>query len=430
MLNKSLNFIGKLGSLWGDTLLTLLLLSCFILFLGVKSWSNTCFFLLLLPSLYYIKRSYSYTLQSREKVQLLFIFFAFALPIIATFISQLSRQDWLFRSYDSPSRFLFSILIFFYFTYKRINFSFLLGLTAPLALFITIGNIYFHPEVLLKWPGRLATSFVDPNTFGTYSLVLTSFCLFHLDTSFKTSKLWFFYQLTGFLVGLLLIIGSGTRGSWLAIPAVAFIWLFFNRNKINSSFIYIAITTLIISIVGSSIFFPQTIERFLSGINEISHWLDNTALDSSTGLRLSIWKISWQLFIHQPFFGYGNQGYVSFLNEPWFSSTATTAAKQIMICCGPHNELISSTLRAGLLGGFSVLGLFLIPSFLFVKNAFSQIPEIARASQIGLAFIACVAISSISMEVFHLKYTATFYGLMLAGLTAQIFSHKIELQSY
>jgi len=426
MLNKSLNLIGKPGSLWGDNLLTLILLSSFIFFLGVKGWTNKCFFALLLPSLYYIKQTYTYTFQSRERTLLIFIFLALALPLISIVINQLGRQDWLLRSYDGPSRFLFSIFIFLYFTYKRINFSHLIGLTAPLAIFFTAGSIYLHPEVLKLWPGRYATTFVDPNTFGTYSVVLTSFCLFHLDASFKSSKSWFFYQLIGFLVGIFLILGSGTRGSWLAIPFIAFIWLFFNRKKISSSFIYFSITILIITIASASIFFPQSIQRFLSGFNEIAHWLDNTEINSSTGLRLSIWKISWQLFLREPFFGYGNQGYVSFLNEPWFSSTASSEAKQIMICCGPHNELLSSTLRAGLLGAFSVLSLFLIPSFLFIKNAFCQKAEVARASQIGLAFIACVAISSISMEVFHLKYTATFYGIMMAGLSAQIFSHKIE----
>ncbi len=426
MLNKTLNLIDRPGNILEHILVSFLLLSSIIFFLSIQGWTNRCFFVLLIPSLFYIKRSYAYTFQSQEKSLLLLVFLSLSLPTIAIFISQLVRQDWAFKSYDGPSRFLFSILIFLFFTFKRINFSHLIGLASPLTLFFTAGSIYLHPEVLDAWPGRFATSFVHPNTFGTYSVVFTSFCLFHIDVSFKTSKSWFFYQLMGFSVGLFLILGSGTRGSWLSIPAIGIIWLLFNYRKITRPFIYLAIFTLTISCIGSAVFFPQTIERLISGFNEITHWLDNSEVDSSTGVRLSIWKISWQLFLQQPLFGYGNQGFVSYSNDPSINLSASSLAKQTMICCGPHNELISNTLRSGLLGSLSIVSIFSIPFFLFSKNAFINNPEVARASQIGLAFIACVAISSISMEVFHLKYTSTFYGLIIAGLSSQIFSHKIE----
>nr|WP_281066824.1 O-antigen ligase family protein [methane-oxidizing endosymbiont of Gigantopelta aegis] len=149
-------------------------------------------------------------------------------------------------------------------------------------------------------------------------------------------------------------------------------------------------------------------------------------MDTSTSVRFSMWKIAWQLFLHNPIFGYGDQGYTVFLDKPWFSSTASGFAKKTMACCGPHNELLANMLRSGILGGLSVLCLFFIPLVLFFRNAFDSNTRISEASRLGISYIITVMICSISIEVFNLKYTSTFYGLTIAGLFAQIFSEKIK----
>jgi O-antigen ligase len=322
------------------------------------------------------------------------------------------------------------MFILFFFIYKKINFAFLIGLTSPAALISTSLLIYLYPEATHPWGGRLSTFFVDPNALGAYSAVLTTFCLFHLDLSPKTSKLWLLYQLIGIIFGLYLVLGSLTRGSWLSIPFIIAIWLFFNYRKLSAKFYIIAITTLILLSILIHFVFPHLGQRFLSGFHEVNNWLNHTQLDSSTGLRLSIWEISWQLFLHQPFFGYGETGFVDFLNQPWLSSTGTSAAKSMLACCGVHNELLANMIRSGVFGAISSLSLFFVPLFIFIRYSHHQNTEISQPAQLGLAFLCCLGICSLSIEVLNLKYEYSFFSLIITGLVAQLVRKPCEIDKH
>lgn len=420
MTLKQLNLLGRPENKWLDSYLILVLLASILGFLSVKGATNTSLFLLLIPSIFYLKKSTTHIIQSNKLKIIWPILIALFLPILAIFLSQLGRQDWLMRAYDGPSRMLLSIPVLFFFIYKKVNFSFLLALASPITLWSIALSVFLHPEVVSKELGRYATTFVRPNSFGTYTTVLTSFCLFHLTPPSKSSKFWLLYQISGVLVGLMLVIGSGTRGSWLAIPFILSVWLLFNYRLIRTYLPWLLLLIIAVYFISSAGFFTYPGDRSSSGFHEIINWINHSDVDSPTGLRLSIWKISWQLFSHNPLFGYGNQGYVAFLNEPWFSSTASPAAKEMLACCGTHNELLANTLRSGITGTLSVLFLFLAPFTLFAINAKHLNTNIAKASQLGLAYITCITICSISIEVFHLKYLSSFYGLIIAGLTAQI----------
>ncbi len=422
MTLKQLNLLGRLDNKWLDSYLILVLFASILGFLSVKGMTNTCLFLLLIPSLFYIKKNTNYIIQSNRLRIIGPTVIALSLPVIAIFISQLGRQDWLMRAYDGPSRMLFSIPILFFLIYKKVNFSHLLALASPIALWIIALSLVLHPEIIANELGRYGTAFVRPNAFGTYTTVLTSFCLFNISSPSKSLIIWRLYQISGFLIGLALVIGSGTRGAWLAIPFILVIWLIYNFRALRYYLPWLLLLIIIFYFISSAGFFTYPGNRSSSGFYEIINWFNHSNVDSPTGLRLSIWKISWQLFLHNPLFGYGNKGYVAFLNEPWFSSTASAAAKGTLACCGTHNELLANTLRSGITGTLSILFLFIAPFSLFAKNARHLNPDIAKASQLGLAYITCLTICSISIEIFNLKYLSSFYGLIIAGLTAQIAS--------
>ena len=428
MFNTTLNYL-KTRDLSALNIVTSFLLAFGIVgFLSIRGSTNASLYLLLLISLFYVKKAVIFISQADGFKLISPILVTLSLPILAIFISQLGRQDWLFRAYDGPSRMLFAIPILFLLTYRKINFSYLIGIASPLALLTTAFTIYQHPEIVSRMNGRFATTFVDPTAFGPYAVILTGFCLFHLDVTFKSSKLWFSYQTIGIITGLFLITGSGTRGSWLAIPAIIGIWLLFNFRKLTLHFYLLSMLLLICFTIGISIYFPQASARFVSGFHEIMNWFNQSELDSPTGQRLSMWKISWQLFSHNPLFGYGDQGITVYLDKPWFSSTATPIAKTTIACCGPHNELIANALRSGITGICSTLALFIVPFVFFAKNARHYQAEIATASHLGLAYISCMVISSLSAEIFTLKFTSSFYAIVIAGLLGQILNTNLRIK--
>lgn len=401
-----------------QTLTEIVLLSAFGLLLTLRGWTNICFAILVLTAITYLTFRQKTGSVKNEK-NLWFIVFL-SLPVITLLLTQTIRHDFILRSYDAPIRLLLAIPLVFFFSSKKINIVNVLGFSIPFCLIATALAIYLHPEYIAQWSGRYATKFVDPNSFGNFSVILTSFCLFNLNNPLKINKSWMLYQLVGLITGVGLILGSGTRGSWLAIPLIITFWLITNRQYMSGKRIYIGVTVLAMMAVMAYMIFPSVSMRFLSIFNEIKGWLNHSVIDSSAGIRLTMWKMSWALFQHNPLLGYGDTGVRNFLNEPWVTSVSTSVAKQTIFCCGPHNEFLANLLRSGILGGISVLGLLIYPIYLFAPYLKSKNTQIVLAAQIGISYLMVMSVCSMSMEVFNLKYDSSFYALVIAGLVGQI----------
>jgi len=387
--------------------------------LVVKSLVNTALFILLLPFLFYIKKTWTFLHQTKQIKTIALTALILTLPIIAITVGQIGRQNWLINDFDGPFRIFLATPLLFLFIFKRINITRILYFAAPLLLLLTNISIYIYPEYY--WGARIATYFVDPNALGTYVTLFTAICLFQTDPSSKQYLPAQLYPLTGTILGIYLDLASGTRGSWLALFLVLILWLYFNRKKLKpASYLYLALA-FSLPILTLTYTHPELYDRFLSGIRETINWLNHTNLHSSPGYRLSIYQASWQLFLHQPLFGYGApEELAPFLDKPWVDSTATNTAKSLLTNAGAHNEFLANLLRSGVLGGLSTLGLFVIPSYIFIKNS----PTTNKAAQIGLAVILSLSVSSLTLEILNLKYECSLFAIIIAGLIAQIIHSK------
>ena len=196
-----------------------------------------------------------------------------------------------------------------------------------------------------SWAGRYASYFVDPLTFGGYALVIGFTCLFLLDIK-KDALLLSILKLLGFASGLFLSLGSGSRSGWMAIPFVLALWLLLNRkNKkliISASLIFVS--TLVITLFLNE----HLQQRFLSIFQEAHSWFTNQANKEagSGGMRLTMWKMSWVLFLESPLYGYGDPiGYKHLLDQPLLTSFAGPNALGA-ITLGPHHEIFGQMLRS------------------------------------------------------------------------------------
>jgi O-antigen ligase len=423
LLRSIFHKLGGRSKSWLDNYTYLILISSVVGYLSFRGWTNITLFLLLVPAAVEFKKSIISAKENHLIKKLNPIVITLALPFLTIAFSQALQQEFILKRYDGPSRILLSIPLLLYFTYKKIDFAKLLGFAAPISTLLLIPVVHSHPEVIAHWEGRFATAAVDPTAFGTYSLVLTAFCFFSMEIySINTNLKLLILQTSGLLAGLYLLLGSSTRGSWLAIPPLVILWLFLNRKMINARHLQLICLTFFIGLIMILHIHPNYLDRVFSGLYEISSWLEKSNTETSTGFRLTMWQISWELFKHNPFYGYGDNGFRELLNEPWITSIASPEAREIILFNGPHNEFLANLIRSGFMGGLSVLCLFFIPLDLFWRNR--NIPQTSKASHLGLSFITCLIICSISSEVLTLKYTNTFYGLIIASLTAQIFQSK------
>ena len=411
--------IKRPGKVWEDAFLMAGVSLFPLLYMTYRGWTNRWLVALFVLALVFsIIRWKLIKTELRDRFSQLLIL-TLASPFLAILLSQLLRNDININAYDGPLRFLLAGLIFLYLKHKRIDFLYLFQYIAPISLLIAVGVIFYNPETSNYWGGRYASYFVDPLTFGGYALVIGFTCLFLLnikkDTLFLSAL-----KLMSFACGLFLSIGSGSRSGWMAIPFVLALWVFINRkNKklvINASLI-------LISVFFITLFLNENLQqRILSIFQEIHAWFTNQANkeEGSGGMRLTMWRMSWVLFLESPLYGYGDPvGYKHLLEQPLLTSFAGPNALGA-ITLGPHHEIFGQMLRSGIFGLIAGLLLFFAPMTVFIQQLRRNSQNLA--AQVGLAFVLGLFICSLSIEVFNLKYTTSFYALMLACLGAQALS--------
>jgi O-antigen ligase len=137
-----------------------------------------------------------------------------------------------------------------------------------------------------------------------------------------------------------------------------------------------------------------------------------------------MWRIALRLFSRSPIYGYGDQGYLTLLqSDPEIISLGTSATR-VTMHSGPHNDVLAAMLQSGLFGFVSVLSLFLVPVLVFRKGIKSPVPHVRGASLLGLCLVIGLFFCSFGEQVLYLKFTSSFYGLMIAALSATVLSEE------
>lgn len=345
---------------------------------------------------------------------------ALASGFLAILISQLLRHELVFKPYDGPLRMLLSVPIFLLLLKKKVDFVQVFQYICPLSLLTLLLFVYSNPEQIQLTGGRYSTYFVAPNAFGTSTMLLAFLCLFSIDAVSKDGPLLRLLKYAGVVAGFYLEIKSQTRGAWIAEPVMLALWAVIHWKAKSKRELLISILISVLVAIGCYFFIDFFHARVDSIYYDISSWLNKSNINTSTGLRLSMWQISWVLFKQSPFFGYGDLGYQSQLLMPQIQSTFSQESIFEIMHFGPHNEYLANMVRSGAFGLIAVLLQFFVPAVIFIRGLNSLTQRIKSASAMGLCLVICVMISGLSIEVLTLKYTNSFYGLMIAALCATV----------
>lgn len=411
--------IKRPGKVWEDALLIAGVSLFPLLYMTYRGWTNRWLVALFILALVFSIFNWKLIKTELDDRFSKLLILTLASPFLAILLSQLLRNDININAYDGPLRFLLASLIFLYLKHKQVDFLYIIQYIAPISLLIAVGAIFYYPETSNYWGGRYASYFVDPLTFGGYALAIGFTCLFQLDVK-KDPHLLSVLKIIGFACGLFLSFGSGSRSGWIAIPFVFALWVFFNHKNKN---LIINISLILTLVLVTTLFLNEYLQqRTLSIFQEIFAWITNRTEkeQGSGGIRLNMWKISIILFLESPLYGYGSvENFKHLLNEPMIKNHISEIAIS-SIGNGPHNEILALMLRAGLFGLISGLLLFLASLYIFIKKLKANSKNIS--AQVGICFVLCISICSLSIEVFNLKYTTSFYALMLACLGAQALS--------
>ena len=403
-----------------------------VTFLTVRHGVHASLFALLLITAYQFWHAGIKNIQF-EYPRDFFILFIFSGLLLSVLISQIFRGAIHPAAFDGPSRILFAGVVFLLLKNLNIPYIRILGVAIPIALICIFTVIIFNP-LDPHWMGRYSMYFVDPNTLGSQTFILGLLSLLMISWSGKKSIVLIALQVLGGLLGLYVSIGSGSRGGWLTALFILLLILLLRLGDISHAgqsekqkmwlqTIAVCISIFFVSLVG--FYFSEKLStRIISSYFEIYNWFSGANLDTSAGTRLSMWKFGFQFANESLFFGYGEEkNMMQVLKDSPLSIVANETAINTMAITGPHSDILSKLLSAGLFGLGAYLSLLLVPFFIFWKQRNVQDFNVKQAARIGLFYITGVLIAGLSNEQLSLKYLCTFYGLMIAVLLAQVL-HK------
>ena len=346
----------------------------------------------------------------------------FSLPVAAIFLGQSGRQEYAWRDYDSPARFLLSVPILLVLFQHRCDMLKWLVYTIPAATFITVAAVMLNPNDVWEPQGNIRASrhFVDPIKFGSLSLTLGLCCFLSIDL-YERDKWWMrLYKGTGFIAGVYLSVLSGSRTGWMAIPLVLVLWLNLRMTRYRAA----AIISVLLLLGGTYLFSTTVQQRLdLAGQQILSYQWNAANPATSVGDRLSFLRMAVFLFMQKPWSGFGDQGFVEFINHPELNRYALQETQEQALRSGFHNEIAINMVRSGVWGLLSSSALFVLPAVLFIRSLKSASLQIKNIGMLALGYLVCTFISGLTIDVFNLKFMASFHALMFTCFISSLLVH-------
>jgi len=286
-----------------------------------------------------------------------------------------------------------------------------------------IWTLFFRVNWPTFWgPEGITTFFVDPLTFGSYTL------LFALISLLGLSECWDKLGLAnrcfcalGVLSGFYLSITSGSRTGWFNLPIFLGIWAFFvlkPKLGVRRTSLLIALLMLIlfVALVSNS----YLLNKFILIWTEILDYkFYATNADSSVGLRLSFYRMGLTYFLERPFAGWGDLGWLYEINRPELMQFASYYARESPKH-GFHNEIITNSVRSGIWGLFASISLFIFVLVRAIQGLrLKSTGEHRLISLTLLVFISHLFIAGLTTEITNLVFLSSFIGLTLAVLLGE-----------
>jgi O-antigen ligase len=302
-----------------------------------------------------------------------------------------------------------------------------LGIGSALGIVLVFLHLQVFPEHY--WVDRAATHFVDPITLPCYTFVLLGLYLFG-DSSKTPTKVSNLIKLLISMLAIYIAIESRSRSSWVAGIALAELYLLYSfrasLTKQILSGLFLAFGIFILFNL-SDIFRYRTIEAF-EGL--VAFLEAGGGQSSSSGQRMILLLIDFELIKDNLFFGVADGAMPTFEYLKARIPSLNTQIYEIKRLAGSHSEMSAQLVRKGLfLGGFVLWGLFLYPMYLVSCKLRSSPTVGPKFAPEMYGLIVPVFLSGLTIQVFNLKMTMSFYVLCLAILLAN-YLRRIETSEH
>ncbi len=402
------------GANWRARAAALLLLTYPGLMFAVKGGMNGAFLLLLLLSLWSLR-----PLWDRETA---FYLMAMASLPVAIFLSQSYHHHYSGHPYDASSRFLLGVPVFMMLRRMRFDIAAIVQYGFPIATLI--GCLMLKPID----DGRYGISTLDLIHFGDFALVMGVLSVLGIDWNGRDAPLLRVLKVAGFLAGMYASIVSGSRGGWVAMPVFLMIFIYFRMGRVTlRALLFVPLMLVIAGFIAyaSSAEIHHRVDNLLGDVTS----LQQGNPDTSTGIRLQLYRAAARVFTSNPVFGVGPEGFAKEMDAMQKAGLITPMAADL----GRgevHNELLSRAAGMGVLGLAAMLAIYLVPAGIFYRSMRSQVPEIRQSGMLGLIFVSSFMVFGLTAETLNLTMASAFYGLTVAVLLAACLNIHLQREHH
>ena len=342
--------------------------------------------------------------------------------LVAVIIQQISYGLWMPRQLDAYARFALAIPIFLMLRQMPSRYFRALGWGCA------AGALIVGAQALLDRPAggwtdgdRLGNAFTNPIPYGDTALLLAFLAVFTIGWDGKHRKWASILKILALVAGGFSSYCSGTRGGWLAIPlflvmlGLQYGWFSNTKRRLISA----VTVAIVISGLFATPFVEQRAHDFTADMMQFSKGDPN----SSTGLRLELWRASAHLYALHPLYGVGKGKLMSALG---------TLAKQgyvtgLIVNERGHSDFFSTLAELGSIGIVCLLAFYYGSAVYFWRRRSSTDAFIRSAAWAGLAVSASTIVFGLTIDVLVPIMVTVLIALLLAAFLAAIDAREAEL---
>lgn len=372
---------------------------------------------------FYIRSRKSISLNFMEKC-LLWAFVLFPASYYLSFLVNFLQGDLVdprLKYLEDVSRMLLMLPIFLLFRQIRIN---------PFYLWngIVIGAVAAGANAFLRYfwlaPGQRVSAAYDAIAVGDLSLALAAMSIVSLPELVKRQEHYRWIVPAAFLLGMASTVLSGTRGAWIAIPALMLI-LFFFMGKYWS--LVLRASMIGVCVVVAAVLYMTPSTNVATRIHQVKHQIENmregNVIYGGATFRLLGIRAAAKIFQEDPVIGVGPGNYRHVVRRMISEGELDEMTARHS---NPGNAFLAALANGGLVGLLSLIGIFIAPFWISVS--FIRTGQVMVRS-VGFALM----VMAVSMAhfgqfeaIFHKTFFPNIYVIMVAALAATGFSMQWE----
>lgn len=361
--------------------------------------------ILLAAGLYYCARRLPMGLSREEKTLAWLLVALFAVSVFSYFYHGNPS-----RSLDLPSRYLLAVPALMLLVSRPPKPKWVWsGLIVGC---VSAAGVTFWQVSVLDFERAMGTTGVIQ--FGNLGLMMGVFCAAAAIGFFKGdqtwSPCWRLALLVGAAAGFYASLASGSRGGWIALPAIVIVFIAAYVSRKNVKYVAATVITLLVAAVAAISTVPAIEERVDVALSDIQRYQAGDP-NTSLGYRFDMYRSLAIIIPQKPWLGWSYEDYEA---EQRRLVETGQVSDVIIKMANTHNTYLEFWVFNGALG-LAVLLVFLIYALVFFgRRLRAPEPQARVAALCGTTLIVGYGIFSFSQVMLNRNNTLLFFLVSLA----------------